>query len=243
MTELGQGRRRVAITGASGGIGSVVVPRLRDRWQLSLTDARASAGVESLDVTDLDACRAAFSDADAVVHLAANADPEAGWSDLRGPNIEGAYCVAAAARDCGVARLVLASSLHAVSAYPPTAQRRAADPARPSNLYGATKAWAEALGAWVAATSSTSVVALRIGYFSRRRPARADTTPSNMAAWLSADDCVELIRAAVEADVTGMTVVNGVSSNRHPIAELGDAEQRIGYQPGDDAWECSEPVE
>ena len=45
------------------------------------------------------------------------------------------------------------------------------DPPRPANLYGATKAWAEALGGWVTATSHTSVVALRIGYFSEQPPA------------------------------------------------------------------------
>jgi uronate dehydrogenase len=133
--------------------------------------------------------------------------------------------------------LVLASSLQAVSAPPDTRQRRSTDPPRPANVYGATKAWAEALGAWVAATSSTAVVARRIGYFSATPPAGTEAAPANLAAWLSPADCARLIRAAVESDVTGLIVVNGVSANRHRFAEVGDAEDRLGYRPTDDAWE------
>ena len=189
-----------------------------------------------LDVTDLAACEAAFAEADAVVHLAADPDPDHGWPDLHRPNVEGAFVVAQAARSTGVARLVLASSLQAMSAYDGNHQRRSDDPPRPANLYGATKAWAEALGSWVAASSSTSVVALRIGYFSEVPPSGEDHTPRNLSAWLSHGDCAELIRAAVEADVHDFTIINGISANRYRIAELGINEARIGYRPVDDAW-------
>jgi nucleoside-diphosphate-sugar epimerase len=226
----------VVVTGAAGAIGSLIVNELSDRWQVRGTDVRPRTGIEPLDITDPDACHAAFAGADAVIHLAADPDPDADWARLRGPNIDGAYTVAAVARACGVHRLVLASSLQAVSAYPSSRQRRSIDPPRPANLYGATKAWAEALGAWVAATSPTSVVVLRIGYFSARPPEGQDATPQNLSAWLSHGDCVRLICAAVEADRDGLTVVNGISANRYRIAELGEAERQIGYQPTDDAW-------
>jgi nucleoside-diphosphate-sugar epimerase len=229
-------RPRVLVTGAAGRIGVVVTARLQERWRLRATDLRPGPGIEELDVTDADACRAAFTGIDAVVHLAGNPHEDANWSQLYGPNVAGAYVVAAAARDCAVARLVLASSQQAVSAYPDVLQRRAEDPARPANLYGATKAWAEGLGSWVAASSETSVVALRIGYFAPRPPAGSDATPRNLAAWLSPRDCAELVRAAVEADVTGLTVVNGISANRYRHATLGEAERLLGYAPVDDAW-------
>ena len=237
MPDWGARPPRVLVTGAAGAIGSVVVAALGDRWRLRPTDLRPSPGMDALDVVDLEGCRAAFAGVHAVVHLAANPDPDAGWSELRGPNVEGAYTVAVAARDCGVRRLVLASSQQAVSAPPDTVQRRSGDPPRPANLYGATKAWAEALGAWIAATSSTSVVALRIGYFSSSPPTGGTAPPRNQAAWLSPADCVELVRAAVESDVVGLTVVNGVSANRYRIAELGEAEHRLGYRPTDNAWD------
>jgi nucleoside-diphosphate-sugar epimerase len=230
------GRAIVVVTGAAGAIGSLIVHELSDRWLLRGTDVRSGDGIEELDVTNPDACRAAFAGADAVVHLAAVPDQDADWERLRGPNVEGAYAVSAAARACRVSRLVLASSLHAVSAYPGSRQRRSGDPPRPANLYGATKAWAEALGAWVAATSHTSVVALRIGYFSDRPPAGQHATPQNLSAWLSHGDCVRLICAAVESDIDGFTVISGVSANRYRIAEVGEVERQIGYQPVDDAW-------
>ncbi len=227
---------RVLITGAAGAIGSAVTTRLRDRWRLRATDLRAGDGIDALDITDADACHAAFAGLDAIVHLAGNPSPEATWSDLHEPNVVGAYIVAAAARDCAVPRLVLASSQQAVSAYPDTFQRRAEDPPRPDNLYGATKAWAEALGSWVASSSSTTVVALRIGFFAEHPPVGDLDTPRNRAAWLSHDDAAELIRAAVEAEVTGLTVVNGISANRYRHASLEETERSIGYHPVDDAW-------
>jgi len=128
MPESGDRGRPVVVAGADGAIGSLVVGRLGARRQIRATDVRSSAEIESQDVTDMERCPAMFKGADAVVHLAGNPDQDAGWDALRGPNVEGAYAVAPAARECGVRRLVLASSLHAVSAYPQTRQRRAGDP-------------------------------------------------------------------------------------------------------------------
>lgn len=218
-----------------------MLDQLSSRWQIHATDMKSAGGIEALDVTDFERCAATFRGADAVVHLAADPDPDAEWSALRGPNVEGTYAVSAAARECGVRRLVLASSVQAMSAYPETRQLRAADAPRPANLYGATKAWAEALGAWVAASSPTSVVALRIGYFAERPPTGDSATPRNLSAWLSHGDCARLIQAAVESEADGLLVVNGISANRYRLAELGEAARRIGYAPVDDAWASLEP--
>ena len=192
-----------------------------------------------LDVTDLDACRAAFAGADAVVHLAANPSPDATFDELLAPNLVGVHAVARAAADAGVRRLVLASSLHAVSALPRAVQRRVDDQPRPANLYGATKAWAEAVGAMTAATTATSVVALRIGYF-HAEPPPPDGDLQERTAWLSPRDAAELVRAAVEADlpagVDGFVVANGTSANRHNVADLEHTRRTLGYAPVDDAW-------
>jgi len=229
--------RRVVFTGAAGMIGRAVTPVLAPRWDLHLTDAQSAAGdVAQLDVTDLDACRDAFADADAVVHLAAVPDPEASWDQLLPANVVGAHQVAQAAMDCEVRRLVLASSLQAMSGYPEGSQVRAGDSPRPANLYGATKAWSEALGAWVAARSSTSVVALRISYFAAQPLAKSGPTARDLAAWLSPRDCAELLRSAVEAEGIAFTVANGISANRYRHAELSETMRALGYQPVDDAW-------
>lgn len=226
----------MVVTGAAGRIGRTVCEALTDRWDILPADVVPAAGVRHLDVTDGMACREAFAGADAVVHLAAETNPDATWETLLPANIEGPYQAAQAAMACGVRRLVLASSLHAVSGYPEGRQRRDTDPPRPASLYGATKAWAEALGAATAYTSSTTVVALRIGYFSDVPPREGEQSPGEWAAWLSARDAVDLVRAAVEAtDVDCFVVVNGVSNNTHRAADLAEA-LRLGYRPQDDAW-------
>ena len=228
--------RRVVLTGAGGRIGRAIVPLLPAAWNVLHTDLKGSSEVAALDVTDPGACRRVFAGADAVVHLAAVPDPEASWERLLPANVLGAYHVADAAAGCGVRRLVLASSLHAVSAVPVHTQSRAMDPPRPANLYGATKAWADALGAWVAAMTPTSVVAMRIGYFAEQRP-DPDTVPAKeVSAWLSPRDAAELVRASVEADGFTFLVANGISANRYRRADLSDTLQRLNYQPVDDAW-------
>ncbi len=230
------GRLRVVLTGADGRIGRSVSPLLPDRWDLVRTDRVAGDGCEALDVEDLDACRAAFAGADAVVHLAADPDPEASWEDLLGPNVVGAHHVARAAADAGVGRLVVASSLQAVGAVPGTVQVRPEDPPRPANLYGATKAWAEALCSWVASTSGTSTVALRIGCFGEDRPDPGSASLLERSSWLSPRDAAELVRSAVEAPGSGFVVADGTSRNRHGRADLRRTEELLGYRPVDDAW-------
>ena len=226
----------MVLTGAAGGIGRCITPQLSQRWNLRLTDLEAGHGIEALDVTDLAACRAAFVGADAVVHLAAVPNPDASWEQLLPPNVIGAYHVARAAADCGVRRLVLASSLHVVSAGPDETQVRESDPARPGNLYGATKVWAEAVGAWVAKTTTTSVVALRIGYFSVEPPIDGKVSIRERSAWLSPKDAAELVRAAVEAEGLDFVVAHGISANRYRFADLQETMRRLDYRPSDDAW-------
>ena len=228
------------VTGAAGRIGQAVCAELADRWDLVLVDIKPAPGVGIVDVTDGAACREAFAGADAVVHLAADPSPEATWDALLPANIEAPYQVATAAAACGVRRLVLASSLHAVAGNPGGRQHRATDRPRPLNLYGATKAWAEALGATIAATSSTTVVALRIGWFAETRPPATEEWRGQHGAWLSSRDAAELVRAAVEAtNVDGSVVVNGISANRYQIADLTEA-RALGYEPTDDAWASSD---
>ena len=226
--------RRVVITGAAGLIGRAVTEQLSSRWDLVATDIRSGDGLVPLDVMDETQCGHAFAGADAVVHLAANPDEKASWDELHPLNTVGVHAVASATMAAAVPRLVLASSLQAVLGYPPHRQVRSSDAARPANVYGATKAWAEAVGSWVASSSDTTVVALRIGYFSPEPPWESDAR--DVAAWLSPTDGAELVRAAVEGPVDDFVVINGVSANRYRHATYGAAEKAIGYRPMSDAW-------
>ncbi len=235
MTESDADRRRVVMTGAAGKIGGAITPFLPSAWDLWRSDLRPGCDAV-LDITDPAACRQSFTGADAVVHLAAVPDPRAGWDALLPANVIGAHHVAAAAAECGVRRLVLAGSAQAVAAYPLDTQVRAEDPPRPQNLYGATKAWSEALGSWIAASTSTSVVVLRIGYFAARPPTGAEFSTRDHAGWLSPRDAAELVRAAVEAEGFRFCVANGISANRYRFLDLTDTCAILGYRPTDDSW-------
>ena len=223
------------VTGGRGTIAGEIVPLLPDTWAITSTGRHAEASTP-LDITDLDACRAVFQGADAVVHLAAVSEPDSNWEELLPANVIGCYNVARAAADAGVRRLVLAGSVQAVMAYPRGYQVRPGDAPRPKNLYGATKAWAEAVGSWISETSATSAVVLRLGNFETEPPRVPAGQLPGVAEWLSPRDCAGLIRAAVEWPGSGYLVASAVSANRYPHLEITQTAATLGYHPVDDGW-------
>ena len=235
---------RVVVTGGSGTIGAVLRARMSSRFDCHYL-SRAEA-----DVTDLASLQGAFAGADAVVHLAANASVAATFEDLVGPNLVGAYNAFEAARRSGVRRVVFASSNHVMGMYQWDADRfadparphrvAADDPVRPDSLYGASKAWGEALGRMYAERHGLSVVCLRIGWVTkddRRPPARGmrheppDVAVRGQQMWLSHRDCVSLVEAALTADVN-FAIVHGVSDNIGRWFGLDEA-ALIGWKPED----------
>lgn len=236
---------RVAITGADGMIAGLLRARLSDRFAprwLARSDA---------DVTDVAALERAFVGIEAVVHLAANADPYASWEEVLSANVVGTYFAFEAARRAGVRRVVLASSNHAMGMYmwdddvfaDPTHPTQVGTdaPIRPDSLYGASKAWGEALGRLYAERHGLEVVCLRIGWVPRQDgpPSSTDMRrePPLVARrapgmWLSHRDCVSLIEAALTADV-GFAIVNGVSDNTGRWLSLDEGRRLLGWEPED----------
>lgn len=110
--------KRVLVTGASGFVGSRLMPRLVDAGHeaVGLTGPEAEASSLRVDLTDAEATRAAFAviEPDVVVHLAAmssvgagGGQPDAVWR----ANFDGARSVAMAARALRRdVRLIFASS-------------------------------------------------------------------------------------------------------------------------------------
>ena len=236
---------KVAVTGGTGRIAGVLRERLGDRF------AWRWLSEDEADVTDLGALERAFAGADAVVHLAANADAYAGWEEVHPPNVIGAYNAYEAARRASVRRFVFASSNHAVGMYMHDDERFAdadhplevgTDAAiRPDGLYGASKAWGEALGRLYAELHGLEVVCLRIGWVPdedeppsttemRREPPEVARRAPGM--WLSHGDCAALIEAALTADVR-FAIVNGVSDNRGRWFSLDEGRHVLGWEPRD----------
>jgi len=197
---------KVLLTGGSGPVGTAVTDHLGDDYEfvdLDL-DEHPDTAVQRIeaDVTDYDAIRPQFSDADAVVHLArARLSEEeraggqtAAWSDVLAANLEGTANVFRAAAEADVDRLVFGSSNHVVGMYEylnrPDIYYPGFDlavdhtvPPRPDSMYGVWKLYGEGIGRMGAATGDYRFYGLRI--CSVRGPDRE--TPAEYADHLVAE--------------------------------------------------------
>jgi uronate dehydrogenase len=225
--------RRVLLTGAAGRIAAAVRPVLRELAdELVLTDrvhveelapGERFAAAELADPAPWEELAAGC---DGIVHLGAVPD-EAPFDALAGPNLHGPFHVLEAARRRGVPRVVLASSGRATGFYRVGERLDGGATPRPDGLYGATKAFAEALGRMYADKFGLAVVALRIGSFEER-----PTTTRGLSTWLSPGDAGRLVRAALTGPVDGFLAVYGVSANARRWWDLPPS---LGYEPVDDA--------
>jgi NAD(P)-dependent dehydrogenase (short-subunit alcohol dehydrogenase family) len=235
--------RVIAVTGASGNIGSYFARHAADRYTLRLmvedgadVDAiRRYGEVVTCDLGDLAGLKAGFEGADTVLHLAASADPGSVWADLLPNNIIGTYNAMVAARSAGCRRLVFASSIHAVSGYPPDVQVKTTEPVNPGDLYGVTKCFGEALGRYMAEKEGLSVIAIRIGAFQPGETAEKDDELWMLDAWVSQRDLYQLIERAIDAPDVTFAIVHGLSDNRFKRLDISSARDLLGYAPVDDA--------
>lgn len=252
--------RKVLVTGANGLIGGIVRRYLRGTYELSyLTREPAAYESHVANLCDLEAIQPAFAAMDAVVHLAASSAVDSSWEDVLADNIIGTRNVFEAARVAGVPRIVFASSSHVVGTY-----EREGAPAiydlgdarvydervsiRPDSLYGASKAFGEALGRLYSDQFGIHVVCLRIGSVrASPTPTRsddggigpapagfADTSERLRATWLSYGDCAELIRCALDSDAR-WAIAYGTSDNPRQLWDLRSARDLLAYHPRDAA--------
>ncbi|MDE0465059.1 MAG: NAD(P)-dependent oxidoreductase [Caldilineaceae bacterium] len=158
-------KRKVVITGASGYIASLLLPALRQRYDLTLLDVRTTdrdgnevEGVQIADLTqrDRDSYRHHFRGADAVIHLGfTRAEDKSDavqdfYAELS--NVEMAFHVYQTSQEEGVRRVVVASSNHAADYYEPLILDKKWDIVTPEmrpfsdNYYGWAKEAYEHLG-------------------------------------------------------------------------------------------------
>lgn len=218
------GVRRVLVTGATGGVARMLLPWLSSHYDVTRTDRLPVAGSRTGDLQDAGFVAEVAEGVDAIVHLAANPNPRATWAELAGPNIEAVANILGS----GVRKIVLASSVHAMGQYA-MAGRTPIDrewPPAPCCAYGATKAFAEALGRMYAYRDGISVVALRLGATVERPP-----SSNVLGGWLGPRDLHHLVERALVADV-GFSVCFGVSANTR--CEW-DRSNDIGYVAAEDS--------
>jgi uronate dehydrogenase len=225
--------RRLLLTGAAGGLGRVLRPRLKavcDTLRLSdIADLGTAAEGEELRpaaLQDKAAVLALLEGVDAVVHLG-GVSTEHSFEDILGPNIAGTYHVYEGARIHGARRVVFASSNHVTGFRTQGETVSPLEPARPDGYYGLSKAYGEQLAQFYFDRYGIETVSLRIG---SSFPAPADRRM--LATWLSYDDLERLVLAALTAPVVDHTVIYGMSDNRLTWWDNTPA-RHVGYRPQD----------
>jgi L-arabinose 1-dehydrogenase [NAD(P)+] len=246
---------RIAVTGAAGSVGRQALAALDDHDVTPLVH-REHDDIDGtvVEIADRDAVREAVAGHDAVVHLAADPSPDAGWDAVLGANIDGTHSVYEAARRGGVDRVVFASTNHVANmrnvadpASPESLRAdaepvRPEDPPRPDSFYAVSKVTGEALGSYYADRHGLVVVDLRIGWLLDREELRdrqeGDAARYARAMWLSPRDCRQVVRRAVAADLPeNPTTVNALSRNTERYLSITEAMRALGYEPRDDSAE------
>lgn len=224
---------RLLLTGAAGGLGRELRPRLARYCRvLRVSDvaemASAGAGEEVVRVAleDRAGVDALLEGVNAVVHLG-GISVEGPFDPIVQANIVGLYNVYEGARRHGARRIVFASSNHVTGFYRQDETLDAHAPPRPDGYYGLSKAFGESLSRFYFDRYGLETVCLRIG---SSFPAPRDRRM--LATWLSYDDLERLVVAALTAPAVGHSIVYGMSDNKVTWWDNRHA-RHVGYVPQD----------
>ncbi len=237
--------KTILITGANGRIGSVLVKHIdalfpENRLILADLGVADKRGIQ-LDVSDLAATRAVFEEnnIDVVVHLAGLASPDTPFEHLLPANIVGTYNIFQSAYENGVKRVVYASSAQTIEGYPLDIQVKEDMPTRPKNLYGVSKVFGEALGAYYAYQKDTEVVAVRIGAFEYQQE-WSQMSARDLSAWSEPQDLCSLLINSIESELNDepFVIAHGISNNRFKRLDITETKKVLGYDPKADAFDA-----
>ncbi|WP_372801255.1 NAD-dependent epimerase/dehydratase family protein [Paracoccus seriniphilus] len=233
----------ILITGAAGRLGTELrrglaplARRLRLADMAEIQDIQPNEEALTFDLSDEAAVHAAIEGVDVIVHFG-GAPLERPWEDILNSNIRGSYHIYEGARKHGVTRVIYASSVHAIGYHKLQDHIDANARQRPDSFYGLSKCFVENLGQLYWDKFGIESVALRI-FSSFPEPADRRMLWS----WLSFDDCVRLVIAALTAPSVGCTISFGLSDNTvKPVDNRLAA--HLGFHPKDNTEGYREAVE
>lgn len=229
------GMKRLLITGASGGLGSVCRQRLThlaDVMRLSSrSDMGAAASNEEIvrcDLADKEAVDELVAGCDGIVHMGGQ-PVEATWEVVRAANIDGMFNLYEAARKHGIGRIVYASSNHAIGFHRQTERLNASSRTRPDGLYGVSKVFGEALASMYHDKFGIETACIRIG--------SCFPEPKNhrmLSSWMSYDDFIRLIERIFAVPRLGCPIIYGASANDATWWDNSEVAY-LGWVPRDNA--------
>ncbi len=225
--------QRILLTGAAGRLGSELRRGLAPLASvIRLADIRPIGGLAAneeeaiFDLADMDAAIEATRDCDAIVHFG-GAPVESPWQTILDASIRGSYHIYEGARKNGARRVVYASSVHAIGYHEVEAHIGVDAPVRPDSLYGVSKNFVESLSRLYWDKFGIESVCLRI-FSSFPEP----TDRRMLWSYLSFEDCVRLVEAALTAPRVGHTISFGMSDNKVKTVDNTGA-AHLGFIPSD----------
>ncbi len=239
--------KRVLVTGSAGAVGNAVCMHLAARGHtVRGVDILPTPNVPDAiqgDLADKAVVMAAVEGMDTVIHLAAYINNGDLVETIMRPNVISPYYICEAARELGVRRLILASSVQVIEGFGRGQRTIGVDEGmKPRNNYALAKAWGEMLGDMYAALYNIAVVHVRIGWLPRSlQQAKAIAASAyGQNIYLSYADAQRYFACCVEADVPapGETLVFYAGSRPNqgiPHMDLEPARRLLGYEP-QDTW-------
>jgi NAD+ dependent glucose-6-phosphate dehydrogenase len=198
--------------------------------------------VRYVDILEVKSLLKAMNKIDVVINLAANPNADSEFEDLVQPNLVGAYNVFECAAKSKVGRVIFASSIHAVKGYGHGYSVKGEDAPRPQNLYGATKAFGEALCFTFSSKYKMSCIAIRIGaYTSTDGMANVCMARTDFGYVISQRDMGQLLHKSIVAPKKlKYAILSGSSKNKDMHLEIKCTSKLVGYKPQDDASKLCE---
>lgn len=238
-------RKRIAITGAAGTVGSALRRCLHERYDFRLIDVKpvsdAAPGdqVVTGDAAHLETVLEATAGVDAIVHLALASSPRFVTQAQRARqtfdvDMRATYNVLEAARINGVGSVVYASTNHVTGLNEQDGVvSRPELPVRPDGIYGAGKAFGEAIGRFYADRMGVRFYAIRIANFNGKDEPGRDYEPG-MSRWLSPRDLAQLVWRCIEAEHIPFGIFYGISKGGENKWDISNSQELLGYEPQDD---------
>lgn len=234
--------KKILITGATGDVGKSLCDILSNSGYEIITSARKKPEgwkhpFKVLDITDLNAFSKALEGVNVLIHLAGQREPDAGFDELIGPNIRGAYNAFEAAKRTGIKRVIFASSVNASNA--PSQKHPVSDEVVcPSSLYGVSKNFGEATARYYSEIHNMSCICLRMGWtlpLNKAKELLSNPPMDSLYAkkvFLSAEDFTQLVQLAIEASPDlNFGIFNVLSNNTEKLLDISKARNEIGYAP------------
>lgn len=225
--------RPILLTGASGALGGMLAETLAEAgWGLVLTDLNPfprtmppRARFSHADLCDRAAVASLAQGCGAIVHFG-GVSTERPFEEVLGPNIGGLFHIYEAARLAG-ARVIFASSNHAIGFHERSTTLDADCELRPDTYYGLSKAYGELMGKLYWYKHGVESISIRIG--------SGFPEPSNrrmLSSWLSYADLARLVDAGLRAKDIGCEVIWGASANSRSWWRE-DSRAKLGWVPQD----------